>query len=138
MEMMRRAQIATSTHRQLSGSQTTPLREAIDDDKNTAKIAGLMRVLGGITNPKALLSSVAEGISNRLHEARNSELLRRYATTTDDTGGFLRMLRELEHGTARGRVFANEHGVNAYSIPGQAAGAFGVAHPGSERRKRGD
>jgi hypothetical protein len=138
MEMMRRAQIATSTHRQLSGSQTTPLREAIDDDKNTAKIAGLMRVLGGITNPKALLSSVAEGISNRLHEARNSELLRRYATTTDDTGGFLRMLRELEQGTARGRVFANERGTNAYAIPGQAAGAFGVASPGAQRRKRGN
>ena len=61
MELMRRAQIATQTHRGLSGSQTTPLREAIDDDKNQAKIAGLMRVLGGITNPKALLGHRGRG-----------------------------------------------------------------------------
>jgi hypothetical protein len=138
MAMMERAKIATGTHRQLSGSQTTPLREAIDEDKNQAKIAGLVRALGIFTNPKAVLGHVAEGISNRLHEARNSELLRRYATTTDDTGGFLRMLRELEQGTARGRVFANERGTNAYAIPGQAAGAFGVASPGAQRRKRGN
>jgi hypothetical protein len=126
MDMIERAQIAGTTYKQQFNSQTTPLREVIDEEKQNSKIAGMLRALGYVTNPRQMFQDAGEGISNNLFAARNTEIARRLAAMTDQPQDFFQVLREIDTLAAeRGRAF-NAPGVNLYSAPGVASGAFGT------------
>ncbi len=134
--LVERANIATKTFRDLSQSQTTPLREAIDEAKGESRVAGMMQALGYWSNPRQIFNDLGEMLSNRLFENRNTELMRRYSTMTDDPAGFLRLLREIDQfGAQRGGAFTGER-VNAYSAPGVVGGAFASSQALEDERKR--
>ena len=127
MGLIERAKIAHTTYKANFGSQTTPLREAIDEQNQPGKMAGAMQALSYWANPSAMLRDLGESISNRLNEQRNTSLLRRYGITTENPAQFFNMLDEVDRlGAQRGRAFTNPF-VNAYSAPGMASGAFGAA-----------
>jgi hypothetical protein len=124
MDLIKRAQIASTTYKNQFNSQTTPLRETIDEAKQSNKMAGAVKGLSYLLNPRQMATDASEAIANRLYADRNTALLKRYATTTDKPADFLRLLSEIEgFGLNRGRAFTSE-GVNAYSVPGVASGAF--------------
>jgi hypothetical protein len=127
MEMVERAKIAGTTFKNRSGSQTTPLREAIDEAKEDNKIAGALRMASYWARPDKMLSDVGEKVANRLTAERNTALLEHYAKTTENPADFLRLLRDLENfALGRNKAFTSE-GLNLYSAPGVASGAFSGA-----------
>lgn len=127
MQMVERAKIAGTTYKNQFNSQTTPLREAMDEAKENTKIAALMEGLGWLTSPAKLPAYLAEKVSNRLNADRNAELLRRYSMTTENPGEFLRLLDELDNfALGRSPVFSGEV-ANAYSAPALTGGAFAGA-----------
>jgi hypothetical protein len=127
MQMVERAKIAGTTYKNQFNSQTTPLREAMDEAKQETKIAGALRALGYIASPRQMVGDLGELISNRLNADRNTALLRRYGATTENPADFLRLLNELENfALGRNRAFTSE-GLNLYSAPGIASGAFSGA-----------
>jgi hypothetical protein len=124
MDLIKRTQIASTTYKNQFNSQTTPLRETIDEAKQSNKMAGAVKGLSYLFNPRQMATDASEAIANRLYADRNTALLKRYATTTDKPADFLRLLDEIEgFGLNRGKAFTSE-GVNAYSVPGVASGAF--------------
>lgn len=135
MDMMKRAQIAGTTYKNQFNSQTTPLRETIDELNQNGKVAGAAKAMSYWLNPRAMASDLAEAISSRLNAARNTELLRRYETTTQNPSEFFALLDELDnHALQRHRAFTSPH-INAYSAPALAGGAFSsAARQENERR----
>lgn len=134
MDLVERAKIATSTARTYGQSQTTPLREAIDEAKGESRVAGLVRGLGYITNPRQMATDASEAISNRLFSERNTELLRRYAVTTENPSQFLGLLDELDRfGVQRGGAFSAPN-LNAYSAPGVVSSAFASSNEQEQKR----
>lgn len=124
MGMIERAQIAGTTYKNQFNSQTTPLRETIDELNENGKVAGAVQGLKYWANPRAMAQDLAEAISRRLNEGRNTELLNRYTTMSDNPANFFALLREIDSvGLGRSRAFTNPH-LNAYSLPGSASGAF--------------
>ena len=71
IKVLRQEQAITSSYRGLGGSQTTPLREAIDELNGPALISGAMDML----NPRALLSALVAKGSAKLSEARNNRMV---------------------------------------------------------------
>ncbi len=135
MRMIERAQIATTTLRQTQGSQTTPLREAIDEMNNEGNVAAGLRGIGYLMNPRQMASDVTEAISNRLNADRNAALLRRYSTTTENPDAFMGILDELDnYALNRSGAFTNPT-LNAYSAPGVVGGAF-MGSAEQEKRRR--
>lgn len=135
MGLIERAKIAHTTYKTHFNSQTTPLREAIDEQNQPGKVAGAMQALSYWANPSAMLRDLGESISNRLNEQRNTALLRRYGVTTENPAQFFNMLDEVDSlALARRGAFTNP-GVNAYSAGGQASGAFGAAATQDRERK---
>lgn len=136
LDMMRRGQIASGTFRTYGNSQTTPLRDAIDELNNETRISGMMRALGYVTDPRAMLRDVGDVISSRLAADRNTALANYYSRMTDDPAQFFRMLRDIDaQQFNRGQFFAGD-GLNAYMGPGMAGGAFGVARVQDQERRR--
>jgi hypothetical protein len=126
MQQMRRADIAGTTYKNQFNSQTTPLKEAIDNEKETSRIAGMFRMLGYIGRPSQMLSDAGEALGNRLYSERAGEIARRLEATTDNPQDFFALLRELETlALGRGRAFTAER-LNAYSAPGIASSGTGA------------
>ena len=69
--VLRQEQAITGTYRGLGGSQTTPLREAIDELNGPALLSGAMDMM----NPRALLSALVAKGSAKLSEARNNRMV---------------------------------------------------------------
>lgn len=127
MSMINRARIANTTHKQHFNSQTTPLREAIDEMKGENKVAAAARGMRYLLNPKQAAVDLSEAIGNRLNADRNTALLRRYSTMTDNPNAFFGILDELDnYALQRHGAFTNPI-ANAYTAPGIASGAFGAS-----------
>jgi len=134
MDLINRARIATTTHRQHFNSQTTPLREAIDEMKTDNNVAGAVRGLGYLFNPRQAALDLSEAVSNRLNADRNTALLRRYSTMTDNPDQFMTILDELDrYALQRHGAFTNPR-LNVYSAPGISGGAFTGAGIQEHRR----
>lgn len=119
-----RARTASSSYRDLGGSQTTPLREAIDEMNVENKISGAAAALGYLTNPTKIFQDIGARIGRRYSEQRNAVLGDYYSRMTDDPAAFYAMLDELaNHRATRSPLFARE-GYNAYSAPAISGGAF--------------
>jgi len=90
IKVLRQEEAITRSYRGLGGSQTTPLREAIDELNGPALLASGMDML----NPRALLNALITKGAAKLSEARNNRMVP--MLTESDPLKQLGMLRDIE------------------------------------------
>lgn len=128
MDLIENARSATSSYRSLQGSQTTPLREAIDDQNVPSSIAGMMEYpYLALTNPSEIFRRLADVAARRFQRGRDAELGQLYSRMTDDPQNFFDTLRRMEQMQAQMPRGFTAEGVNYYSAPGAFSSAINAA-----------
>lgn len=108
MQQITRAGAATRTFRNFSGSQTTPLREKMQEASLSSRLSEAANL---IANPYRALELAGEYGEGVLRRKKDEELLRVLGVTTDNPATFFRTLediRELQQTIGPGNVAASQ------------------------------
>jgi len=91
-EQLERAGVASRTYNSLSGSQTTPLREAMDESSLSSRLSTAVDTM---TNPSRAIGAIGDYVESMHRRRKDTELLRILGINSENPADFYRVIRDL-------------------------------------------